>query len=359
MDDKVFNGNNNEKSNNITKRRSILLSILVYASILYGMCVWYKIQILDNWTIQSEIAFTQKQFDQMLSYAIPISIYIGIASLGCIIINTMKDLVTFTKGMQNKGITNFATILYTAIVCLMFTLSIVPYSTLHPSYNVTVPSYIHKLHKNIDHLHLVNSYGLHKPLKDISGRSEVIIEGGNSIDGPWKEYEFLYKPGNVNSLLPFVAPHQPRLDWQMCTAASYTYNQNPWLMSLTYRLLNGQPEVLALINAADNSFKDKPPKYIKASLYHYHFTMWNTTIPNMKVWWTRKRIEDYMPIFTKDHLPLVEYLSKLKIIQDKSSKITNERLKSILDVIRGLVSKIKAHLFLWGVHTAGCGILLL
>ena len=36
------------------------------------------------------------------------------------------------------------------------------------------------------------------------GRPEVIIEGGDSIDGPWKEYEFLYKPGNVNNSLPFV-----------------------------------------------------------------------------------------------------------------------------------------------------------
>lgn len=36
------------------------------------------------------------------------------------------------------------------------------------------------------------------------GRPEVIIEGSDSIDGPWKEYEFLYKPGNVNNSLPFV-----------------------------------------------------------------------------------------------------------------------------------------------------------
>lgn len=38
----------------------------------------------------------------------------------------------------------------------------------------------------------------------VEGRPEVIIEGSDSIDGPWKEYEFLYKPGNVNNSLPFV-----------------------------------------------------------------------------------------------------------------------------------------------------------
>ena len=38
----------------------------------------------------------------------------------------------------------------------------------------------------------------------VGGRLEVIVEGSNNIDGPWKEYEFLYKPGNVNNSLPFV-----------------------------------------------------------------------------------------------------------------------------------------------------------
>lgn len=36
------------------------------------------------------------------------------------------------------------------------------------------------------------------------GRPEVVIEGSDNIEGPWKEYEFLYKPGNVNNSLPFV-----------------------------------------------------------------------------------------------------------------------------------------------------------
>jgi len=34
-------------------------------------------------------------------------------------------------------------------------------------------------------------------------RSEV-IEESYCIEGPWKKYEFLYKPGKVNNSLPFV-----------------------------------------------------------------------------------------------------------------------------------------------------------
>lgn len=81
---------------------------------------------------------------------------------------------------------------------------------------------------------------------------------------------------------------------------------------------------------------------------------------NAQAWWTREKVEEYMPIFARDHVPLIEYLSKKKLIQEKTTlKITNERLKSILDAIRRLVSKVEASLFLWGVHTAGWGIMLL
>jgi len=138
-----------------------------------------------------------------------------------------------------------------------------------------------------------------------NGRPEIIIEGSDDIEGPWKDFEFLYKPGNVNNSLPFVgekhffslalfiawdykrvknirnnifaAPHQPRLDWQMWFAALGTYHQNPFIMSLTYRLLNGQPEVLNLINTVESPFHNRSPKYIKASIYRYHYTSWSQT----------------------------------------------------------------------------------
>lgn len=75
--------------------------------------------------------------------------------------------------------------------------------------------------------------------------------------------------------LCLTAPHQPRLDWQMWFAALGTYHQNAWLMSLTYRILTGQPEVLSLMDQAHNPFKDAPPKYLRANLYHYHYSTWS------------------------------------------------------------------------------------
>lgn len=79
-----------------------------------------------------------------------------------------------------------------------------PYSTLHPAGNSTVAPQFRQWHAQTQHLHLVDAYGLFRRMTGVEGRPEVVIEGSNSIEGPWQEYNFLYKPGNVNSTLPFV-----------------------------------------------------------------------------------------------------------------------------------------------------------
>lgn len=80
---------------------------------------------------------------------------------------------------------------------------------------------------------------------------------------------------------------------------------------------------------------------------------------SVQSWWTRERKDDYFPIFSRDHPPLLEYLSKMKIIQDKPSpKVTNNNLKVVLDFVRSLVSKVEATLLIYGVFTAGCAIIM-
>lgn len=60
------------------------------------------------------------------------------------------------------------------------------------------------LYNRLHKLRAVNEYGLFPKMTGIDGRLEIILEGANNIDGPWREYNFLYKPGNVNHSLPFV-----------------------------------------------------------------------------------------------------------------------------------------------------------
>lgn len=113
----------------------------------------------------------------------------------------------------------------------------------------------------------INNYGLFAVMTKT--RPEIIIEGSN--DGKnWKPYEFKHKPGRLNKRLSFVAPHQPRVDWQMWFAALGNYKRNPWFTNFCMRLLQGKKEVIALVDK--NPFPDKPPKYIRALLYEYEFT---------------------------------------------------------------------------------------
>jgi hypothetical protein len=122
-------------------------------------------------------------------------------------------------------------------------------------------------------------------------RAEIVIEG--SEDGSsWREYEFKWKPGNVERAPGWVAPHQPRLDWQMWFAALSRYEQNPWFVRFIGQLLKNSPEVTSLLER--NPFPKAPPLYVRAILYDYHFT----TMAERKTtgaWWKREERGIYLP----------------------------------------------------------------
>jgi predicted DCC family thiol-disulfide oxidoreductase YuxK len=136
----------------------------------------------------------------------------------------------------------------------------------------------------------VNSYGLFQVMT--TSRPEIVVEGSN--DGvTWSEYEFKYKPGDLKRRPGFVEPHQPRLDWQMWFAALGTYRYNPWFVNFCVRLLQGSPDVLALMG--HNPFPNAPPRYIRAVLYDYHYTDL-ATHHRTGEWWRRDRVGFYMPV---------------------------------------------------------------
>jgi hypothetical protein len=137
---------------------------------------------------------------------------------------------------------------------------------------------------------LVNHYGLFANMT--TSRPEIVIEGSDD-GGQWKAYEFKYKPGDVTRGLRWVAPYQPRLDWQMWFAALSNFQENPWFSQLMLRLLEGRREVTSLL--AVNPFPDKPPRLIRAVTYDYHFTDWTTRRKTGAIW-TRTLLGDYFPV---------------------------------------------------------------
>jgi hypothetical protein len=135
----------------------------------------------------------------------------------------------------------------------------------------------------------VNSYGLFAVMT--TSRPEIVVEG--SDDGvAWKAYSFRWKPGDVRRAPSFVAPHQPRLDWQMWFAALSSCQSNPWFVRFLLRLHEGSPPVLALL--AEDPFLGRPPRYLRATRYDYRFTD-AAARRRDGAWWRRDESGPYCP----------------------------------------------------------------
>src|SRR2546426_4926372 len=113
----------------------------------------------------------------------------------------------------------------------------------------------------------INGYGLFRVMT--TERPEIVVEGSRDTVA-WREYRFRWKPGDVTRRPRFVAPHQPRLDWQMWFAALDPDGARGWLLPFVTRLLQGSPEVVALL--AENPFPGGPPRYVRLAYYRYRFS---------------------------------------------------------------------------------------
>ena len=143
-----------------------------------------------------------------------------------------------------------------------------------------LPAPLARLEEAIAPFRTLNDYGLFRVMT--KQRLEIEIEG--SDDGvAWTPYVFRWKPGPVDRAPVWVAPHMPRLDWQMWFAV--LGRRSPWVERLLARILEGSPPVLRLLG--ENPFPGKPPRFVRARLHEYRFTT-----PAEKAatgaWWARK-----------------------------------------------------------------------
>ena len=74
-------------------------------------------------------------------------------------------------------------------------------------------------------------------------------------------------------------------------------------------------------------------------------------------WWNRKHIDDYMPTFTVDHAPLVEYLRKMSVLGKSEIPVTNLYLASGLDIIRTYTSVANSVVLLWSLFFTALAII--
>jgi hypothetical protein len=157
---------------------------------------------------------------------------------------------------------------------------------------VHLPSPLRWVREQVEPLRSINTYGLFAVMT--TERKEIVIEG--SADGQtWREYLLHWRPGLLDEAPRFVAPHQPRLDWQLWFASLSRCGDNPWLLRLQEELLQGAGSAQGFFR--QNPFPEAPPRFIRTRLFDYRFTPlseWRAT----GAYWTRQELGPYCPPLT-------------------------------------------------------------
>jgi hypothetical protein len=141
---------------------------------------------------------------------------------------------------------------------------------------------------------LSNAYGLFA----VMTRQRYEIEFQGTIDGEhWIAYPFRFKPQDIDKPPGIYAPYQPRFDWNLWFASLGEVTENPWVIVVQQRLLDGEPSVLRLF--ARDPFAGRRPRSVRAVKWQYWFTT-----PAQKrataAWWRREQIDLYAPPLPRD-----------------------------------------------------------
>jgi hypothetical protein len=162
------------------------------------------------------------------------------------------------------------------------------------------------MNTSFDPFDLVNTYGAFGGIG--RERYQVVLEG---TDDPtpeaarWAEYLFKCQPVDVDRRPCVISPYHSRLDWQMWFAAMSSFEEEPWLVHLVYKLLRGDRAALGLF--ADGRFRDHPPRFIRALLYRYEFTRMGGPT---RAWWRRTLRGEYAPPLSLEDAALLDYLTR-------------------------------------------------
>lgn len=186
-------------------------------------------------------------------------------------------------------------------------------------------------------------------------RPEIQIEGYDSSTDSWKTVPFSYKPSGAFHMPRFVAPHQPRLDWQMWFAALSDYSRQPWLINLMNKLLQGgdnSADVMKLLDS--NQYRllftesNNRPLYIRSRLFHLDFTRYNYSWATQQgaakcvlaqsgnirdiehqPWWCESFVAEYTPALERDNGSVKAFLEGNGIVS-RDPQNEDQKLKFCL-----------------------------
>ncbi|MDP9033778.1 MAG: lipase maturation factor family protein [Myxococcota bacterium] len=176
---------------------------------------------------------------------------------------------------------------------------------------VNLASCDQSMNRSFDPLALVNSYGA---FGDVDrARYEVILEGTMDafpVEGAlWEQYELPCMPGDPRRRPCLVSPYHYRLDWQFwfvgngAATRGETIDQEPWLVHLVWKLLEGGQPVSHLLTR--DPFAGTRPRWLRASVWRYRFTE-----QRRDGWWQRERVSVFLPPVSIDDSDLHDYVQE-------------------------------------------------
>jgi len=263
----------------------------------FGQMVGY----LDRIQLDSKIVFSAESMNENASTFMMAAVVLGLINIGCCIVADFAGhfhpfysaLCCFKHGARREAVSLCTAALLLllfvyrvtvyavkiAVGVYIFGLSLIPllrggldrhhYAEQHVL-SADLMRFIERdWYSPMRSFHFVSSYGLFRRMTGVGGRPEIeIYVAGDGEPFPldeqyilspptvlenatfllddvederlrrgWYRVPFLYKPGDLDASPQWIAPHQPRLDWQMWFAALGRYQHNPWFLSFLYRLL--------------------------------------------------------------------------------------------------------------------------
>ena len=150
------------------------------------------------------------------------------------------------------------------------------------------------MNASFDPLRLINTYGAFGTVDE--ERLEYIISAASDVDGPWKEYQFKVKRGDIWRKPRFLSPYHYRLDWQMWIASTVgSLERSPWMYNFLLKLLEQDLGVLRLLDSNPFEGETKGPKYIRVEKYVYKFRKPDCNSTSPQPYWDRKLIGRVFP----------------------------------------------------------------
>ncbi|NWU88807.1 LMF2 factor, partial [Upupa epops] len=218
-----------------------LLELCTYSCFLLGTVRFFGLEIQwDKQQLDSKVAFTYHEFTRWLGTVTLPLVGLAFLSLSAEILSALYRCFCI-RGCGWKLLATVQWAIFKAVGVTSRVVCQVPFTYIDYESNGKLWPGIHRMFNAVERFQMVNSYGLFRRMTGVGGRPEVVLEGSYDRQS-WTEIEFMYKPGNISVAPPVVAPHQPRLDWQMWFAALAPHTSSPWFTSFVHRLLQGKKD---------------------------------------------------------------------------------------------------------------------